>query len=87
MFRKIAPDKWKHFFVGIALGLLIRLFFIYLFPVHPFLNTGLSVLLLFAICYGFELFSLITGRGHYEVMDFVAGAFGGLIGIAATLIL
>jgi hypothetical protein len=43
-------------------------------------SIGFSI----AIAYGFELFSLFTGKGHYELMDAVAGVLGALIGMAAA---
>lgn len=79
---KIEADKWKHFYVGIVLGLLFHLAAIHLFQL-PALN---AFLLAFAavvvIGYGFELFSLFTGLGHYDVMDALATVIGGLPGIA-----
>ena len=69
MFKKIAPDKWKHFFVGIPLGGLLQLVSVILFPQHTWLDTAASFLILFAGCYAFELYSLVTGKGHYELPD------------------
>jgi hypothetical protein len=79
---KIANDKKKHFFVGIPLGLLLQFLSSYFFPVQPVLATTISVGILAAICYGFELFSLITGIGYAENLDAIAGILGGIIGIA-----
>ncbi|MEO6719381.1 MAG: hypothetical protein ABIN67_03405 [Ferruginibacter sp.] len=78
---KIAPDKKKHFFVAIPLGALLQFVSIYLFPVQPVLSSVLSFIALAAICYGFELFSLITGKGHYDNWDAIAGILGGILGI------
>jgi hypothetical protein len=82
---KIARDKWKHFFVGIGMGAVLQSFF--LFGLH--LRSSLSILsaLLFSIviAYGFELFSKFTGKGHYDVMDAVAGVTGAIVGIMAIL--
>lgn len=87
LFKKIAPDKWKHFWVGILMGLFLQAVGFWLLPQ----NIGLAVLIAFIIViiisYGFELFSLITGLGHYDVMDAVASVIGGVIGIAAAWIL
>ena len=42
-------------------------------------------MLVVAISYGFELFSKITGRGHYEIADAIASIIGGSIGMAIAL--
>ena len=42
-----------------------------------------ALLLVVAVSYGFELFSLITGKGHYDVMDAVASIIGGILGMLA----
>ena len=78
---KIAPDKKKHFFVAIPLGALLQFVAVYLFPNQPVFASVLSLVALAAICYGFELFSLITGKGHYDNMDAVAGLIGGILGM------
>ncbi|MEO6490133.1 MAG: hypothetical protein ABIO04_09360 [Ferruginibacter sp.] len=83
MFVKWQRDKWKHFFVGIILGSVLYLISIYLVNAQPYLAGLVSVLTLVMICYGFELFSKFTGKGHYEMMDAIAGVLGGLIGIGA----
>jgi hypothetical protein len=83
---KIAPDKWKHFFVGIVMGAVLQGFFSFLLDAR----IGLSILLAFVfsivIAYGFELFSKFTGKGHYDVMDAVAGVIGAVIGIGSVLL-
>jgi hypothetical protein len=86
MFKKIAPDKWKHFLVGIVMGAVLQIFFWWLLPGHPVLEIIVTVLMIIAICYGFELFSLITGHGHYELMDAVAGTIGGILGMGVVLV-
>lgn len=80
---KIAPDKKKHFYVGIPLGGVLQLAAAWIFPLQPLLSTTLSFITLVAICYGFELISLITGKGHCDNLDAIAGILGGIIGIAA----
>lgn len=82
MINKIAPDKWKHFFVGIPLGAALLWLALFFYPLHPWGAFILSFGALLMICYGFELFSKFTGKGHYEVMDAVAGIVGGLIGMS-----
>lgn len=83
---KVAPDKWKHFFVGIPMGAVLQAFLRFLLPEHFFLALTLTFILIVVICYGFELFSKITGKGHYDFMDAVAGTIGGVLGMAAILL-
>ncbi len=81
--KKIAPDKWKHFFVGIPLGAALQYSSMYILHKYSIIvKCFVAFLLLLLICYGFELFSKITGKGHYEMWDAIAGALGGIIGIA-----
>jgi VanZ family protein len=83
---KIAPDKWKHFFVGIPLGAVIQAVALYLIAQYYVTSIILAFILLVAICYGFELFSLVTKKGHYEILDAVAGIIGGVIGMIIILL-
>ena len=85
--RKIAPDKWKHFFVGIVMGAVLQAFMMWFMPTHPILDTIAALVLSMTIAYGFELFSLVTGKGHYEVMDAVAGTIGGIVGMTLILMI
>ncbi len=80
--KKWEPDKWKHFYVGIPLGLVLQVSVNYLFSYSIPLSVFLSFIALAAISYGFELLSLLTGKGHYDIVDAVAGIAGGCIGIA-----
>jgi hypothetical protein len=84
---KIKADKWKHFFVGIVLGLLFHLTTIYLFQLSALPASLLAFTVVVVIGYGFELFSLFTGLGHYDIMDAVATVIGGLPGIAVCWLL
>ena len=83
---KIAPDKWKHFIVGILMGLFFQAVGWWLLPAQLIMATTIAFVLVVAISYGFELFSKITGHGHYEVMDAVAAVIGGILGMAIILI-
>jgi glycopeptide antibiotics resistance protein len=83
---KIAPDKWKHFYVGVILGVLFQIIFWWIMPSHPFWDCVATLFVVIAISYGFELFSLITAIGYYELMDAVAGTIGGIIGIIPVLL-
>jgi len=78
---KIAPDKKKHFFVAIPLGVLLQVFAQWLYPFQISNAMLVSFVVLVIICYGFELFSLITGKGHYDFIDAVAGILGGVLGM------
>lgn len=82
---KIAPDKWKHFFVGIVMGAVLHAFFSFLSDA-PGLSILLALFFSIAIGYGFELFSKFTGKGHYDAMDAVAAVIGAILGIGAVLL-
>lgn len=86
MLKKIEPDKWKHFFVGIAMGVVLQVFFWFLFPGQLLLVSGLALLMVVIISYGFELFSKFSGYGHYDFIDAVAGVIGGILGMAAVFL-
>jgi VanZ family protein len=83
---KIAADKRKHFFVGIGMGAVLQAFFSFLLDEHRSLTILLAIIFSIAIAYGFELFSKFTGKGHYDIMDAVAGVLGALIGIAGVVL-
>ena len=87
MVSKIQPDKWRHFFAGILMGLVLQALGWWLLPMQWVTVTILAFVLVIAVSYGFELFSKITGKGYYEVMDAVASTIGGVIGIAIILFL
>ena len=76
----MAPDKWKHFYVGALLGLVFQGAAMLVFPHRWTLSFLTTFGVVIAISYGFELFSLISGLGHYELMDAVAAVAGGLLG-------
>jgi VanZ family protein len=83
---KIAPDKKKHFFVGIAMGAVLQLFFSFLLKDHRVLCVLSAIVFSFVVGYGFELYSKFTGRGHYEVMDAIAALAGAIPGIGIVLL-
>ena len=85
MVKKIAPDKWKHFFVGILMGATLQISAWYLLPDHLIAGIIIAFILVVLISYGFELFSLVTKRGHYEILDAIAGIIGGIIGMTIIL--
>ena len=71
---------WNSTRYNTAIGL-----FVY-FPFAFFMDTAISFLVLLAGCYAFELFSLVTGKGQYELLDVLAGMIGGTIGICLVLL-
>ena len=84
--KKIAADKWKHFYVGIAMGIILQAAGWYLLPTHIYLVTALVFAIIVFISYGFELYSKFTGHGHYEVMDAVASVIGGILGMTVVML-
>jgi hypothetical protein len=84
MFKKIAPDKWKHFYVGIMMGAALQGLGIWILGHHPVISTSLVLLIVIIISYGFELFSKITGMGRYDFMDAVASVIGGVAGMGVV---
>ncbi len=83
---KIAPDKWKHFFVGILMGATLQIVMWFLMPQRYQTGILISFILVVAISYGFELVSLITKKGHYDILDAVAGIIGGASGMGLILL-
>ena len=83
---KIAPDKQKHFFVGIGIGVAMELFCSYLLPAHVLIAAFLAAAISFAGAYAFELYSKFTGRGHYELMDAIAALIGAIPGILVVVL-
>jgi glycopeptide antibiotics resistance protein len=86
MIKKPAPDKWKHFFVGIAMGVVLQGFASFLLKDHLVIATAIAFVFVIAISYGFEIFSKTTGLGVYDIIDAVASAVGGVLGMAVALI-
>ena len=84
---KIRPDKWKHFFVGMAMGIVLQAFVWLLLARHILLGTVMAFILVVMISYGFELYSKFTGKGHYEVNDAVAATIGGALGMGVILMI
>jgi hypothetical protein len=82
MINKIRRDKWKHFFVGIGVGIFLQGALTWIVGLSDFPAGIISFFGSVSIHYGFELFSLFTGRGHYDLGDAVAGTIGSAIGIA-----
>ena len=85
MLKKIEPDKWKHFFVGIGMGAVLQSFISFLLQDYLILATTITFIVVLGISYGFELFSKITGVGQYDFIDAVASAIGGALGMGTGL--
>ena len=83
--KKIEADKWKHFYAGIILGVVLLAFLLFLLDGSLITGILISFALVIAISYGFELFSKITGMGHHDVMDAIASIIGGVVGMGFTL--
>ncbi|MBD0293763.1 MAG: hypothetical protein ICV84_00975 [Flavisolibacter sp.] len=84
--KKIAPDKWRHFWAGIILGAVLQALLWWWLPTHLIVVIITAFVMVIAISYGFEVFSKVTGRGHYDVMDAVASIIGGVAGITVVLL-
>ena len=84
---KIAKDKWKHFFAGLFMGTTLQIIAFVLMPAHFVMGVIITFILLISISYGFELFSLITKRGHYEILDAIASIIGGVLGMLIILLI
>ena len=78
----IAPDKKKHFYVGIPLGFILYWMAALYFVSESYTAAIACFIALVVICYGFEIFSWVTGKGHGDHIDAVAGIAGGIIGMA-----
>ena len=87
MLKNIAPDKWKHFYVGILMGGILQIASFWLLQNQPVLSTSIAFIIVIAVSYGFELFSKITGMGHYDFMDAVASTIGGVAGMGIVWVI
>lgn len=85
MFKNIQPDKWRHFETGILMGLILQFASWKLLDERLWQSIIITLIAIMAISYGFELFSKITRLGKYDLMDAVASAIGGIVGIALAL--
>lgn len=76
--RKPGYDKWKHFYVGMLLGIFFQIVLQFHLNVSFWQALGINMLLVNGIGFGFELFSKITGWGHAELNDALATLLGGI---------
>jgi hypothetical protein len=86
MINRIQPDKWRHLFAGIVMGTVLQFVCWWLWSGDWGVMSVVSFTIIVAVSYGFELFSKITGRGHYDFIDAVASMIGGVIGMGITTI-
>lgn len=84
---KIEKDKKRHFYGGIAMGFVFQTTAIFFMPTQPVIATAIVFAAVVVISYGFELFSKITGMGHYEMLDAIAAAIGGVLGMVLGAVL
>jgi hypothetical protein len=68
------------------MGATLQTFAGYLMPDHVITGIIITFILVVAVSYGFELYSLITKKGHYEILDAVAAIIGGLVGMGVILL-
>lgn len=85
MFKNIKPDKWRHFEVGILMGLILQFISWKMFNGNFWTSVIITSVIIIVISYGFELFSKLTGKGTYDFMDAVASVIGGVIGMLLAL--
>lgn len=62
------------------MGVVLQLAGFFLFPGEVMYGVVFAFIGIVVISYGFELFSLVTGKGHHELMDAVAAVVGGVLG-------
>lgn len=68
--------------MGILMGAVLQSAAWFVFPVQPIAGILVVLAIVVLISYGFELFSLISGRGHHDIKDAVASIIGGVVGMA-----
>ncbi|MET0244404.1 MAG: hypothetical protein ABW174_13085 [Flavitalea sp.] len=83
---KIAPDKKRHFFAAIPMGIVFQMLANWLYAPPTYQAVLIALAGVIAVSYGFELFSKISGMGVYDIMDAVFSIIGGALGQAAVLI-
>ncbi len=69
------------------MGIALQGFIFFLLNDHMLLAVILAFLIVLAIIYVFELVSKITGKVHYDVMDAVASAVGGITGMCMVIVI
>ncbi len=72
--------------VGVGMGLLFEFLLLHWLPGYFGIGSVIVFVVIGIISYGFELASLIFKKGHYDVMDAVAGILGGAVGMVVIII-
>lgn len=67
------------------MGIVLQLAGYWLFPYSATTAMLAALSVVIAISFGFELFSLITGLGHYDFYDAIASIIGGVIGMVIVI--
>ena len=57
----------------------------WLFPYSAITAILAALAIVIAISFGFELFSLVSGLGHYDFYDAIASIIGGVLGMAIVI--
>jgi glycopeptide antibiotics resistance protein len=83
--NKIAADKWRHFYAGIPLGIVLQVIARWMYGPPLYQAVLIAFAGVVAVSYGFELFSKVTGMGVYDFMDAVASVIGGVLGIGVAV--
>jgi hypothetical protein len=83
--KKIERDKWRHFYLGICMGVFLQLIALWLMPDTVGRGVLIVLLVVIAVSYGFELFSKFTRLGYYEILDAIFSIAGGIIGMGLIL--
>ncbi len=83
---KLEPDKWRHIIAGFIIGLLLPIAGFYLLGLPLVSNYFLSLFALVVVSYGFEVFSFVTGKGHYDLVDAIVTVIGGLPGMLVAAV-
>jgi len=82
---KIKADKWRHFYAGAGIAILLC-------SIGALMNINLKLVFIFAfiilvcVSFGFEIFSLISGLGRYDIWDAVATIIGGTVGMGICMV-
>lgn len=67
------------------MGAFLQLVGYWLFPESDVMAVLVALFTVIAISYGFELFSLLSGWGHYDFHDAVASVIGGVLGMGMAI--
>lgn len=67
------------------MGVVLQFVAYWLFPHSPIIAILSALAIVIAISYGFELFSLFSGFGHYDFYDAIASIIGSMLGMAIVI--